>query len=142
MSALAALRTATRIQRSAWAAPISASRTVAFSRPQSRILLASRRCYSTAEEKPAEATGATSSTSSDAAKDEEAPLSEEQKVFAAKDAEILDLTVRAFYSASPVASNPNLLYLNPISQPILIFALQYDRVDYATPKPTSRTSNE
>ncbi|KAF8323314.1 GrpE-domain-containing protein [Clavulina sp. PMI_390] len=103
MSALAALRSATRIQRQAWSAPsslvASSSRRAMPLTSSSRILLASRRAYSTpaAEEKPAGTTAAEAEAKASSEK-KEPELSEEQKAIAAKDAEILDLTSRLRYA--------------------------------------------
>jgi hypothetical protein len=107
MSAFAALRTATRsarLPRSRWAAtPSSGLPSIIFSRPK---ILPSR-LYST-EEKPAEQSPKAEETQQNASasehdKDDSSAQSEEQMAIAAKDAEILDLTVRRLSSCFFVA---------------------------------------
>lgn len=125
MSAFALLRTATR-SSSRVPRSLTQARTVYASRAST---LSGRRFYSS-DEKPAE--------SSETKKEGETEaLTEEQKALAAKDAEILDLTVRPFtFSSARVASSLVALVLN-----IHAIVPHTHRADYVTQQQTSKTSN-
>lgn len=107
MSAFAALRTATRSARLTRAT--IPNRVAALS--SSRIgVAAARRFYSSDEKSAGESSGSTA-TEAEGKKEDATALTEEQKLLAAKDAEILDLTVCVTSSSRSCARVTSCRYL-------------------------------